>query len=203
MRQSYLDAIKTFEGFSAQSHADYKQLSVGYGTRARFAGEVIDHAEAERRFMAEMAEAESSVRRFAPALDDGTCAALTSLTFNAGAGWMKAGLGQAVKSGDLAAAREIFKQYVHAGGHELPGLVARRSHEAAWFSNDGAQQSAETATNAATGDIAVVPHDAAGSVPGAIASPSWSSFSDYALALALLHASLANHTLVSRRKIIG
>lgn len=133
MHQAYLEAIKRFEGFTQQGAWDYKQISNGYGTRAKHVGEVIDHAEADRRFGAEIEQANQHVRNFAPSLDAGTQAALTSLTYNAGTSWMRDGLGEAVKRGDLERAMEIFKQYTNAGGRSLPGLVARREAEVAWF----------------------------------------------------------------------
>ena len=133
----YLDAIKRFEGFTAKARWDYAQSSNGFGTRARYDGEVIDRAEAERRFKTEIASAYDIVQRFAPNLDDGTKAALTSLTFNAGPAWTKLGLGKAILAGDLDAAREIFQKYNRAGGTELAGLTTRRSAEAAWFSSAG------------------------------------------------------------------
>lgn len=57
---SYLDAIKQFEGYTAKARWDYAQNSNGYGTRARFAGEVIDKAEAERRFADEIKRRQTS-----------------------------------------------------------------------------------------------------------------------------------------------
>lgn len=133
MRQIHLDSIRQFEGFTERGVWDYKQTTNGFGTRAKFPGEVIDRAEAERRFSAEVEDARAAVDRFAPSLDEGTAAALTSLTFNAGTGWMHSGLGAAVKNGDLETARSIFKTYTFAGGHSLPGLEARREAEAQWF----------------------------------------------------------------------
>lgn len=130
---SYLDAIKQFEGYTAKARWDYAQNSNGYGTRARFAGEVIDQAEAERRFSDEIKKATDFVDKFAPGLDDGSRAALTSLTYNAGTAWSKSGLGQAVASGDLDTARSLFLQYNKAGGNVLDGLVQRRLQEVAWF----------------------------------------------------------------------
>lgn len=141
MRQFHLDAIRQFEGFSARATWDYKQHTNGYGTRAKFPGEIIDRAEAERRFNAEIEEARATVARFAPHLDQGTGAALTSLTFNAGTSWMRAGLGTAIKNGDIDTARSIFKMYTHAGGQSLPGLEARRQIEVQWFGQENPQAS--------------------------------------------------------------
>jgi lysozyme len=135
MNQFYLDKIRTFEGFTARAAWDYQQDTNGYGTKAQYPGEVIDKAEAERRFHAEVEKARAAVARFAPHLDEGSAAALTSLTFNAGQKWMKSGLGQSIKAGDLDSAKAIFKTYVNAGGQVLSGLQTRRNSEAEWFGN--------------------------------------------------------------------
>ena len=155
MNSLYLDTIKRFEGFSPAAKPDYAQVSNGYGTRARFAGEVIDMAEAERRFTAEIGEARAIVDRNAPAADEGTKAALTSLTFNAGDAWTRSGLGEAVRGGDLTTAKALFQQYTKAGGDVLPGLVARRAAEAEWIGQPVATQMAKTEPMyAAAGTIA-------------------------------------------------
>ncbi|MEM9356228.1 MAG: lysozyme [Pseudomonadota bacterium] len=136
---SYLAEIKRFEGFTPQAKWDYAQYSNGYGTVARHPGEVISVEEAERRFRGEIGKSYDIVQKFAPQVDDGTKAALTSLTYNAGTAWMKSGLGSAIRSGDMAKARELFVQYVNAGGEKLPGLVARRTAEVTWIGNASGQ----------------------------------------------------------------
>ena len=135
MHSSYLDAIRTFEGFAPQAVWDYAQLTNGYGTRARHPGEVIDRAEADRRFQAAVADARTVVEHHAPFLDEGTKAALTSLTYNAGDAWVHSGLGDAVLRGDLDEVRAIFQEYNKAGGGVAPGLVSRRAAEAQWIGN--------------------------------------------------------------------
>lgn len=144
MHASFLNTIKRFEGFSARTRWDYAQNTNGYGTKAQFAGERISVEEAERRFQAEISRAESFVDGFAPGLEEGMRAALTSLTFNAGPAWMQAGLGAAVQTGDASEVRRIFLQYNRAGGEILPGLTARRREEAAWMSNSVAQSAIST-----------------------------------------------------------
>jgi lysozyme len=135
MHSFYLDAIKSFEGYTPSAQWDYAQLSNGYGTKAKFAGEKIDKTEADRRFQAEVASARSIVEKNAPFVDEGTKAALTSLTYNAGDSWTRSGLGEAVRRGDLEQVRDIFQQYNKAGGEVLPGLVSRRAAEALWIGN--------------------------------------------------------------------
>lgn len=137
-----IEAIKGFEGYNPRAYSDYKQHSVGYGTRATHPGETIDKAEAERRLASEVGRAQEIVDKFAPNLDPGTRAALTSLTYNAGADWQRAGLGAAIRRGDMDDARARFVQYTKAGGEDLPGLVARRQAEAAWM---GGPQSSDAA----------------------------------------------------------
>jgi lysozyme len=164
MHSTYLDAIRAFEGYTPQAQWDYAQLSNGYGTRAKFAGEVIDKAEADRRFEAAVADARSVVERHAPALDEGTKAALTSLTYNAGNAWLKSGLGEAVRRGDLEEVRSIFQQYNKAGGEVLPGLVSRRAAEALWIGNP-ALAGADAAEVIASAGPAAVPASADTEMP--------------------------------------
>lgn len=129
---SLVQAVKGFEGYTPKAQWDYKQHSVGYGTRGK-PGEVIDQPEAERRLGDELTKAQNIVQQFAPGAPEGVKKALTSLTFNAGAGWTQSGLGQAVKQGNWQEAQRIFLQYNKAGGQTLPGLVNRRQQEAQWF----------------------------------------------------------------------
>jgi lysozyme len=135
--QPYLDAIRGFEGYSPDAKWDFKQNSSGYGTKAQPGDENIpaDQRKAvyEQRFSDEVGKAAQAVDSFAPNLPPGVRAALTSLTYNAGPGWQKSGLGEAIKSGDYDKAQNIFLQYNKAGGDVNPGLVNRRQAEAQWF----------------------------------------------------------------------
>lgn len=150
MHSFYLDAIRTFEGYTPKASWDYAQHSNGYGTKALYAGEVIDRVEAERRFRSEVSSARSIVEKTAPDVDEGTKAALTSLTYNAGTAWIDSGLGEAVRRGDLDTAREIFQQYNKAGGEVLPGLVKRRAQEALWIGNPDGMSVASASSGATT-----------------------------------------------------
>lgn len=129
--------VKRFEGYAPRASWDYKQHSNGWGTRARYPGEAIDQAEAQRRLDEELSKAHGAVRSFAPNLDAGTTKALTDLTFNAGTKWQTSGLGAAIKAGDLDKARNLYQQYVKAGGETLPGLVERRKVGANWIGAGG------------------------------------------------------------------
>lgn len=142
MNSLYLDSIRGFEGYTPRAQWDYAQHSNGYGTRALYPGEMIDRTEAERRFQSEIAGARAIVERHAANADEGTKAALTSLTFNAGEKWTRDGLGDAVRRGDLDTMRALFLEYNKAGGKLLEGLAARRLAEAQWIGNPqpGTQQ---------------------------------------------------------------
>jgi lysozyme len=135
MHDLYLSRIKSFEGFTPQATWDYAQHSNGYGTRALYPGEKISREVAEQRFADEIASARAIVDQHAAGWDEGTKAALTSLTFNAGTRWISSGLGEAVRSGDVDAVKSRFLAYNKAQGEVLPGLVRRRLEEVSWIGN--------------------------------------------------------------------
>jgi len=149
MHHSYLDAIKSFEGFTPKAQWDYAQFSNGYGTKALYAGEAISPEEAERRFTAEIEIARNIVEKHAAGWDEGTKAALTSLTFNAGTRWISSGLGEAVRNHDIDGVKERFAQYNKAGGEVLPGLMRRRLAELDWIGTGPAAAGAATPANPA------------------------------------------------------
>jgi lysozyme len=137
----YLEAIKSFEGYSPKASWDYKQHSSGYGTKAE-PGEVIDRATAEQRFQEAVQKAAQHVDSVNPNLPAGARAALVSLTYNAGPAWSQSGLGEMVRAGDLQGAQARLQEYNKAGGEVLPGLVKRRAAEAGWFGQPAIQQPA-------------------------------------------------------------
>jgi GH24 family phage-related lysozyme (muramidase) len=151
---AYMNGIKEFEGFAPRAKWDYKQNTNGFGTRAAYPGEVIDKTTAELRFNQEVAKAATVVNGIAPNAPEGVKAALTSLTFNSGTAWTAAGLGDAIRAGDYATAKEHFLQYNHAGGVVNPALTERRQKEAQWF--DGVQPSGEPKINFGA---QLTPHD--------------------------------------------
>lgn len=134
--QAFVNAVKKFEGFAPKAKWDYKQYTNGYGTKATSADEEITEAEAERRLIAELGNALNAVKAFIPSNTPvGVEQALIDASFNLGTSWMQAGLGQAVKAGDWASAKEHLLQYNHAGGQVLDGLTKRRQAEVGWFDN--------------------------------------------------------------------
>lgn len=130
---NFISAIKSSEGYAAKAKWDYKQSSNGFGTKALTPDEVIDLPTANARFKDSIGSAAKFVDTVNPNLDPGTRAALTSLTYNTGQGWADAGLGAAIRAGDMAKAKDLFLQYNKAGGETNEGLVQRRAREASWF----------------------------------------------------------------------
>jgi len=132
--QGLVNFIKKAEGFTPKAMWDYKQYSIGYGTKANSATEVITEAEAEARLTVEIAKAYDLVK---PILPEGTpvgvVQALVDLTYNAGPGWEHASLGAAVKAGKWDTVKADILLYNHAGGVVNAGLTARREAEVSWF----------------------------------------------------------------------
>lgn len=196
LEPQYLEAIKRREGYTPRAAWDYKQDSVGYGTRARYPGEVIDKDEAERRLAAELTSARSIVDKFAPNVDPGTRAALTSLTYNAGDTWTRSGLGQAIQSGDLDTARKLFVQYTKAGGEELPGLVKRRAEEVQWFGSGAPTAVAGVPTQAAGGQTEA-------GAPKMAPAPSAAPAADFGAMPEQIRAALAQYVAAPDRPAAG
>ena len=157
----YVDAIKGFEGYSPNASWDYKQNSSGYGTKAQPGDENIppDQLQAihEQRFQDEITKAAAHVDSVNPDLPPGAKAALISLTYNAGPGWSKSGLGDLVRKGDLEGAQAKILEYNKAGGEVNPGLVARRQKEAAWFTAPDQNAPASPASPPSASPVAPMP----------------------------------------------
>jgi len=126
--------VKRQEGFTQRPQFDYKQTSVGYGTRYR-PGQSLDKQTLENDLDTELVRAQDQVDRFAPHAPPNIKNALTDLTYNSGTKWMSSGLGSAVQSGDWQTAQQRFLQYNKAGGKPLSGLVKRRQEMAPAFEN--------------------------------------------------------------------
>lgn len=133
--QGLVNFIKKQEGFASKAYWDYKQYSIGYGTKANSPTEVIDQAEGERRLRAEIVVADKLVTNFVTGLPKGIHQALIDLTYNAGAGWEHGSLGAAVKAAKWDTVKADILQYNHAGGQVNAGLTARREAEVTWFDN--------------------------------------------------------------------
>ena len=130
-----IDFIKRKEGFRARPYGDYKQLSIGYGTKANSPDEVIDEKEAEKRMIEKLTGFQKTVldynSKYGYNWNQSQIDALTSFTYNAGEGNLKTLLGDGKRSNDEIAAK--MKEYNKAGGKLNEGLVKRRGIEIAMF----------------------------------------------------------------------
>lgn len=127
----YDQLVKGDNRATVTPYQDGKQTSIGFGTKARPGDQNgITPTAAWSRLTQEIGQASEQVDKFAPGMPVGWHSALTDLTFNAGPGWMNAGLGKAVKAGNWAEAANIFSQYTKAdmgnGLQAQPGLLKRR-----------------------------------------------------------------------------
>ena len=136
------DYVLKTESFSPTAKWDYKQWSNGYGTKAKSKDEVIDEPTAMKRFKTHIDHNMTKVEAFVPNETPlGLIHALTSLSYNSGYRWMRAGLGKAVKKLDYDDIETRFKQYNKVTNkqgvlEESKGLTNRRIDEISWLKND-------------------------------------------------------------------
>lgn len=130
---SLVGFVKEFEGFNPKAYGDFKQTSIGYGTRARKGETTISREEAEARLGEELSKARSHVEQvnkkhgynFAPNELD----ALTSFAYNVG-NINQLTAGGTRKRDEIA--RKML-EYNKAGGKPLRGLTRRRQAESTLF----------------------------------------------------------------------
>jgi len=129
-----MEMVKSFEGFNPKAYSDYKQWSVGYGTRGK-PGETITRQEAERRLTSELAAARSQVKNHAARINldlaPNELDALTSFQYNTGS-VSKLLAGGARSKQEIADAMLLYHK---AGGKPLEGLKKRRAAERNLFLN--------------------------------------------------------------------
>ena len=130
-----LDLIKRSEGFRPHVYKDVAGVpTVGYGHKL-LAGEHfangIDEPTALRILALGVAGAEAAVSRMVKVpLTQGQFDALVDWTYNLGAGRLASStMLKVLNQGHYDQALEQLMLWVHAGGKEQPGLVARRNEE--------------------------------------------------------------------------
>lgn len=164
LSQNGLDLIKGFEGLRLSAYQDSAGVwTIGYGHTGNVKpGDRITQAEAERLLQQDTAWAQQAVRdQVKVPLTQGQFDALTSFTFNLGAGALeKSTLLKKLNAGDYAGAQAEFGKWVHAGGEVLQGLVRRRAAEADLFGGSAPQG------GAAPGGTAPAPSGGNGTAAG-------------------------------------
>jgi lysozyme len=97
----------------------------------------ITEDEAEVYLARDLQTALAATLRYCPVLatePEGRLAAIVDFTFNLGAGRLQTStLRRRINQRDWAASANELKRWVYGGGKVLPGLVTRRTAEAAWL----------------------------------------------------------------------
>jgi lysozyme len=139
---TYSDAgfalTRSFEGLNLKAYRDCAGiLTIGYGHTGPdvAAGQTISEFEAEALLRADLAQAVACVNRaVTAAITQNQFDALVDFCFNAGRGALLGStLLRKVNAEDFEGAAAQFGLWVHAGGDVVPGLVRRRTAEAALF----------------------------------------------------------------------
>ena len=138
-----IEIVKSFEGLSLKPYLCPANVwTVGYGaTRSSTGGpidldmEPISEAEAETLLIRDLESSEGWVSRLIKtALTENQYSALTSFTFNVGAGALqRSTLRMKLNRGEFQNAADEFPKWRMAGGRILAGLVRRRAAERALF----------------------------------------------------------------------
>lgn len=131
-----LEYIKKHEGWEPKAKWDYKQDSNGYGTKARYPGEVISRDEAQRRLEEEAGKvADFLDQNVTRPLSPKQRTALISFGFNTGVGDLRvkdqglAALIDDINAGDDEKVARRMLAFHNAGGRPNSGLIGRRRDE--------------------------------------------------------------------------
>lgn len=138
-----LSFVKGVESYSPKAYSDYGQYSIGWGTRARDPGEIIDEDEAERRLREELSghyqRISNAAAKVGADLSPRQLDALTSFDYNTGDGAMLV----ESSGGDASEIARRLPSWnkVTEGGRKVVsnGLVNRRGKEIALFASNPGQ----------------------------------------------------------------
>lgn len=129
--------IQQFEGFRSKAYRDPVGIwTIGYGfTKGVKEGDTITQTQASARLKSELAEYEAGVKQACTVPpNQNQFDALVCFAFNVGvAGMKRSSVIKAHNREDHPAAARAFGLWVKAGGKTWPGLVRRRSAEAALY----------------------------------------------------------------------
>ncbi len=171
--QKGLDLIKQFEGLRLTAYKDPVGIwTIGYGHTGNVKpGQTITRAKAEQLLKSDTGWAQAAVRKYVKVpLTQGQFDALTSFTYNCGAGALQSStLLKKLNAKDYAGAQKEFGKWVNAGGKKLAGLVRRRAAEAAMFGNKAPGGATPSKPKPATNTAAVTHRVRAGDTMGGIA----------------------------------
>jgi len=145
LAEDTISFLKQEEGFYPKAYGDFKQTSIGYGTKALPGEKYISPQVAETRLQQEAAKVDAWINQnVKQPLTQGERTALTSFGYNLGIG--KGGLFDLLPNIGAGNWQGVAKQmgaYIHSGGRINPGLIKRRGAEMALlFRSDRLQQAA-------------------------------------------------------------
>lgn len=125
------DFIREFEGFSPRAFKDYKQISIGYGTKAKPGQKTITKQEAIKEFNKHIVDYEKFIDRVVTVpINKDMKMALVSLAYNIGVGnFYKSSVLEQLNLENYVSAGVTIGLYNKAGGVKLEGLEKRRSFE--------------------------------------------------------------------------
>ncbi len=128
---------------------DYKQWSIGYGTKAKGENEVITEGEAEQRLRQELEKSQKHVVNYGQkkgySWNQGQIDALTSFVYNLGPGQLDALTKGGTRTNEEIA--QMLPAYNKAGGKVLGGLTKRRQKEVTMFAQGGAATQSAAASS--------------------------------------------------------
>lgn len=135
-------SIKSYESYLEKSKWDVKQHTNGWGTKAKYKGEKITFAEANKRYQKVYSKHfRRNRRRYKKHLSEWQIHVISSLTYNVGSIKKGSGLDKAIKkynkNGDPYEVTHYMMKYTKAKVDgkfvDLPGLVSRRMYECRLF----------------------------------------------------------------------
>ena len=126
-----IDFIIKHEGFSSTAYDDFKQISIGYGTKATSKNQTITEAEARKLLERDVEVASKPVLKMNKEKNynwnKNQIDALISFTYNAGEGNFNKLTKNGTRSKEEIAA--MLSKYIKAGGKDNDGLIKRRAAE--------------------------------------------------------------------------
>ena len=133
-----VEFVMEYEKFSSTAYDDFKQISIGYGTKASSKNQTITEEEARRLLEKDLDAARKTVLKLKETAgydwNENQVDALTSFTYNLGAGNLRKLTDNGTRGDEEIA--DMLPEYKYAGGKVRDGLIKRREAELKLF-NEG------------------------------------------------------------------
>ena len=133
-----VEFIIELEDFSPTAYDDFKQTSIGYGTKATSKNQTITEPEARKLMEKDLDAARKTVLKLKETAgydwNENQVDALTSFTYNLGAGNLRKLTDNGTRGDEEIA--DMLPEYKYAGGKISDGLIKRREAELKLF-NEG------------------------------------------------------------------